>query len=1098
MAGSRIAHIVLVVAAVFAAAVLFVTYGTVLLAAPFAEVQLNGPSLVDSDGECTAVADTESRRVLILNSEDDLTGVVSCATMDSPIEAVTNVCVSQGVVYVSGVLYAADSDNIAKERVAAYDKGGNLLGVVYETEGYGTSLAKIKGLDDAVQGCAVVAVEVDLDLDGDLEGSEEAGSGGSADGADGAESAESAESADGADGSAATDAGVGDEADDEADAANDTAIGDEAEAASTDGATAASDAAAGDDADAATPDAVSDMANEAEAEVTSAAETDDQGVPQELVVTLVGLDDGATRELERHELDTLTVHDVAYSSEGRGLYASLSVRGLLDDGADGISTNLYADRVFTAIDVDDAGMLYACDDLSGALCRISVASDELEELVGGQGYDCVSVNNGVLSACSARAGLVRLGPLDGSLRSEFGSVGPSLGFAARMTLVWISALYLVVLAVVLAARKLVSLVKSGKTGGLGPMLLAVSVSAATAVAVGALSVNAYNTAMEERANVINMCGDYLLGDSADMSEAMERIRDRDALRGDGDELDAAFVNLFEVSAPALSLADSATRNNIGLYATLYGKDERGVYYLYGSSYEYVVGTSVRGTNIDELEALFDADFQNYDKLLSGSTLRDTTQYRLVPIPASDLEGVVGVMEIGSRMRSFDASVTGRQAQGVLAILVVLLVVYLAYSELRACGHCVFEHSRRQSDSTRDAVAMLTRPFTLAITMLSSIDSVMTVLIARDLLARAGLGDTSPLLGVPAIMLGVGLVIGQGLYGYCGSRVGLRKLMAAGALFMFCAALFTGVAVLSENFWLYCVAKLVMASPFGLLYSLGYSLPRIAESDEVRAQAAGGVKRTDTSAAALGTVLGGYAAQVFGNAWIYALVALACIPVFIMATNLLPRGIRPLEELAQPDRGRGAISSFLKTSTAVGLALFVVLPATVAAGYASFLFPLFSADLGLTKSDINNIVVLGQLVVYIGIGGIDAAEARFGKWRVSTVAIALIGVVFLLFAVNTTLLWSVAVVALVALLCKSSDGWKAMWLKSAGEVGVPAGSATGAMFATRSLALVAQPFILSALLGATDSVAVIVIGVICALCAAAFFAVTRRTTLPTGV
>ena len=110
------------------------------------------------------------------------------------------------------------------------------------------------------------------------------------------------------------------------------------------------------------------------------------------------------------------------------------------------------------------------------------------------------------------------------------------------------------------------------------------------------------------------------------------------------------------------------------------------------------------------------------------------------------------------------------------------------------------------------------------------------------------------------------------------------------------------------------------------------------------------------------------------------------------------------------------------------------------------------------------------------------------------AIALLGGVFVLFALNTTIVWSMAVIAIIAVLCKASEGWKGLWLKAAGEAGVPTGRATSAMFAARSLALVAQPFILGALLGATDSVAVIVIGLICLVCAGLFFLITRRTSL----
>ena len=86
----------------------------------------------------------------------------------------------------------------------------------------------------------------------------------------------------------------------------------------------------------------------------------------------------------------------------------------------------------------------------------------------------------------------------------------------------------------------------------------------------------------------------------------------------------------------------------------------------------------------------------------------------------------------------------------------------------------------------------------------------------------------------------------------------------------------------------------------------------------------------------------------------------------------------------------------------------------------------------------------------------------------------------------------AVIALVGVLGKSSDGWKGMWLQTASEPGAPAGSATGLMFATRSIALVAQPFILGALLGASDSMAAIVIGLLCAACALLMHLATRRS------
>lgn len=980
MKTSRKTRVVLVVLAVLAAVFLFATYGTVLPSAPFASVQLNGPTVVDSDGEFTGVVDTESRRALILNADGDLTGVVDCTTIDSPLNAITDVCVSGGSVYLAGMRYEPDSNIIAKERVACYDKGGNFQGLAFEIEGAG-DIPSINALCDVPGGVAVVY---------------------------------------------------------------------------------------------------------------EPASDGDSTAGNVLAVERIGLD-------EREPIGTIAagpflLHDAAVAASAEGYrYATLNVRGMLSDGKSEYAIENLAGHVFTSIDIEEE-VLYACDDTTGALCAISLDTLEVSTLVSGTGYHSVHSNQGVISLCNSDTDTVKLRAASREAESEFSSVKPSAGFSARMLVVWASGLYLAALALALCVRKIRQMAKSGNTSSITALLTAAAAVTTIVMAVGSFSFASYQKTIDLRTNEVNMCADYLAASASNFSKPMEQIGGRSVLVGSDDSSIEATMSLLSDVNPVLSLAQSAQDNGIGLYCSLYGKDDQGAFFFCGSLADYVMGSSARGAASSGLDAAFDGGDATNGKLFWGRTLHDATQYRLVQIPSTDGKSVVGVIEVGSKMRSLESSIIDDLSQRILALLVLILVAYLAYSELRACGRCLFSYrQRRQADGVR-AVATLTRPFTLAITVLSSIDSVMTVLIARDLLSQAGMSDSTPLLAVPAVMLGVGMILGQGLYAIAESRVGLRKLVVSGALAVLACACATCAAVYSGVFWLYCVAKLAMAVPFGMLYSLGYSLPRLAADAETRASATGDVKRTDTSAAALGTVLGGYVAQTLGNVWVYALVAMASLPVILMAANLLPRGMQPLGKLAYAENGNGRIRDLARTRIAFCLALFVILPATLAAGYASFLFPIFSVDLGLSKFDINNIFALGQLVVFVSIGLIERLEGRYGRWSVSTTAIALLGLVFLLFAINTTLVWSIAVIALVGLLCKSTDGWKAMWLKAAEAVGVPTGRATSAMFATRSLALIAQPFVLGALLGATDSVAVIVIGLICVACAGLFFLTTRHTLL----
>ncbi|MBQ9004364.1 MAG: MFS transporter [Eggerthellaceae bacterium] len=931
----------------------------------------------------TVIADSGSSRALILNADEDLTGVVGCATTESPIDAIIDTCVSDGVVYLAGVQFEADSDVIKRERVVAYDKGGTLRGVVFELSGGGYVTPSIKAICDALGGVAFAY-------------------------------------------------------DKQADQASDNA----------------------------------DLA------------------AQSTTIKFVLVDKDGVNDLSEADVGDAAVHDAALCLDGDIRYATLSFRGVVDDGVTDTPPQEYDGHVFTDIDVGANGALYACDDATGAAYVMRESSDAADLFADGEDFQNVHANSSTVSLCASKSNKVVLCGTTGTVTSAFSTVKPSAGFSVRMVVVWASGLYLAVLAIVLVVREVRRRLASRDTHWIGPVLLVAAVVSAIAIAVGNLSFSSYESSLETRAREINMCADYLQSNASDLSGPMERITSRNELRKFG-KVGEVTLNPFEVAEPAMILVNAANTNAIGMYCTVYGRDDQGAFYLYGSSFEHVMGTSARASGSAGVEAAFELDYPDDGKMQRGRTLRDVAQYRFVQIPASDGKSVVGVVEIGSKMRSFESSVVGNLTQQVIALIVMVLVVYLAYRELRECGHCLFAFQARRSRDPERSVAVLTRPFTLAITMLTSIDSVMTVLIARDLLTRSGAGESGTLLALPAVMLGIGLVIGQILYGKAGSRVGLRRLMAGGAVAMFACACFTCAAVLSGNFWLYCAAKLAMAAPFGMLYALGYSLPRLATDDETRALAAGGVKRTDTSAAALGTVLGGYAAQIIGNASVYVLVAVASIPVIIMALNLLPRGMKPLEQLAQPDRRSGRALDFVRTPAALSIALLILLPSTVAAGYASFLFPLFSNDLGLQKSDINNIVVMGQLLVYVCISGVDRVEARYGKRRVSTVAIALLGLVFLLFAVRTTLAWSLVVIPLVALLCKSSDGWKALWLEAAGKAGVAAGRAMGAMFATRSIILIAQPFILGALLGVADSVAIIVIGALCAACSLAFYLATRR-------
>ncbi len=1003
-------RIALIVLAALSGLVVLATFGRNLPFPPSAPINLVGPTVADTDGNHTAIVTSESRAVLILNKDHRLMGIVDCDKLNAPIEAITDVCVAEDVLYVAGVQYQEDSDIIVRERVVAYDMHGRSEAVVYEITAENQLYPSIKGMDS--MGCDVDVILVVQSTD------------------------------------------------------------------------------------------------------------EKNGYRPQSTIKSVRVNRSEYKDVDEITLQLPFVHDVGYNRKC-DLVTTISMRGVLYDtyGFDPIAavnqaentaavtetvsdaakqesteeeTPFLGDHRFTSVDIADNGEVYLYDDTTESLCMLSDDDTDLKVFNMAKGYGCIHCNGDHIAMCNSEENSVVVSKLDDISLETINRVEIAPSFATVISIIIACRVYLCLFFAVIIIRKARSVIASGNTQQVGPLFASCSVVLVLSIAIGYISYGSYRSMMQTREREIDTFADYLDITAPRISDSMEACSDREKFRKNNETLLDAYENMLAIALEVGSLARVATDNGIGTYVTVYGSDDKGVFYLSDSSNEHIMGSSFNDESKKDVAEVFRTN-ETDGKVRTGRTLRDATQYRLVRIPTSDGTGTAGVIEIGSRTRSFESAVNAGLAQRILAVLVMGLVVYLTYAEMRACTRCFISYGELVHH--HDAIAVLTRPISFCVTMVSSIDAVMTTLIARSLIGSTGMDENRVLLALPAVMLGVGLAVGQALYGFFGSRIVIQKIMARGTLWLIPAALFAAAAVWVGNFWLYCLAKLLVAIPFGLLYTLCYSLPRRADTDEVRTLAAGGVKRTDTSAAALGTVLGGFVAQAFGNAWVYVLVAVVGAILLVVGARVLPHTKHPLEhEPRSVSTPREAVVKLLTSKTTLPIIFFVMLPAILAAGYNSFLFPLFSANLGIPTAAINNLFVLGQLVVYVSIGTLERLEERYDKWRVAGASIALLAVVFLLFSFNTELLWAVVTIALVGVLCKASDGWKAMWPRSAKANRLATGIATGSMFAVRSVLLVVQPLLLGALLSAGNNTPMIVLGLICAACSVAFFLTTRHSAL----
>ena len=974
----KVLRVIVAIIATISALVTLASFGANLPISPFSPVPFSTPISADTNGSTTVVADDKARRLLILDDQYRLTDIVSFDSLNSPIDAVTDVCAARDAIYVVGKRYYKGSDLIQQERVVRYDFRGQNPTIVYETKESVSPTRTIVGICDSGQDVIITLHETDVRTE-----------------------------------------------------------------------------------------------------------------KSEVVFTRIGKDIDSSEVIKSYDTDIAMVYDSGYSFNNKQ-FAIISPRGIINDNMSGDDVPDFGDKTLLAIDITEDGRIIVSDDVTGNLFLVDDTSQP-KLFANGRRFDQLHANGDWVCACNGESNTVCLYDLDGNKRTEFSEAALATPLKLYVAVAQTCRAILVLLLVwgiIHCAR----IVIKGGVHGVGALFAATSVVVAIAIAIGYTSYGSYQESRSIRANEVNAFADYLDTIAPSFSDDMAVCGKRDAFKRDGEQLQKSFDALYHIDNTVGSLCDSANYNGIGSYFAVYARDDKGVFYLYDSTIEHVMGTGTISPSM--LPAIEEAFTPGTDtsQIRIGQTARDDSQYRLVSIPSPDGSSIAGVIEIGSRAKSFETSIRDSIMERVITLLAILLVVYISYVEIRECGKCLLSYRELQRNNARDSLAVLTRPFSFLVTTLSSIDAVMSTLIAKELLQSTPEAGNTMMVALPALMLGLGMAFGHAAYGFLGPRVELRRLMSRSAALMAVGALCAMMAVGMGTYWMYCVAKLAMAIPFGLLYTLGYSLPRRAETPDVQALAAGGIKRTDTSAAAFGTVLGAFAASTLGNEWVYVVMAVASVVVMAFALVLFPANGKPLEhERNRNVDTRTLLRRFLLSRETLADTLLIMLPATIAAGYSSFVFPLYSSEIGLTTATINNLCVLGQLVVFVCISSIERFEGRYGKWLVSIVAVALLGATFLLFSLNNTVGWAVAAIALIGVFKKASDGWKAMWLKSAGKYGLPAGKATGAMFATNGIELVIRPVVLGAIVS-HGSVASLVLGILCAACAGLFWLVTRHTVL----
>ncbi len=806
-------------------------------------------------------------------------------------------------------------------------------------------------------------------------------------------------------------------------------------------------------------------------------------------VALFQVDDKGAREIGRSVLSDVNIINAGFAPNGNVLggvddYGSLSV---VRDG--GKADRVALGEVVLNLDAMADGRVLACLDNEHGLAFVGGAESRLLE---GSSLCSVSSNEEAIIACSKAGNSVVFADGNGRGVRKLDVLDLAPLLLLRVVGAYCSGATLAIMALVFAIRRVKGIITAGQASSLGPLLGIVAIAAAL---VGCFVLFTYNSSKHDvdvRVNEVNMLADTL--ESSCPQEILQGMphlsNNRNALR-EGNE------NAVKAATSAMSylnvLCQTAASNDIGIYYCAYGRDAGGLFNIMDYGANNVFGSSVeKGNKYEEIMRVFDGAAAN-ERMHVGSTRTFTTLHRLVPIADAQSGQVVAVVELGSTLESLESRTRTRQAEIVVSMLVVLMVVFLCYSEARGCGGDILRSRQAVKTSEEDALAYLARPVAFASTLVTSADAVMIVLIARDMLAG---GQPNPLiLAVPVACMRVGMFVGAALLPVLARRVSPRMLVLGGLAASAVFALCTAGTVIMGSFVFFCIARALLSAPLAMLFALGAMLPTVSGDADVRKRAADGVAHITVSAAALGMVAGGYVGYSMGNGWVYALAALLAALAFAVLLGSVAAFRRPLVNAVGVGQhalaGARATLRFVGSLPIVLLLLMVVLPMVCASGYQTLVFPLYASGLGISKASITNLFASAQMVVYLLAGYLIGLRARVGQHRVAAAAVGAIGVVFLVASYNQTLVWIVTGVVVIAVLVKATDAWKAIWAAESTERGLAPSKAYGSMVAAQYAVMLAQPLVMGLFGVAGNRYAGIALGVFSLVCAAAYGLASRR-------
>lgn len=785
--------------------------------------------------------------------------------------------------------------------------------------------------------------------------------------------------------------------------------------------------------------------------------SDDTGVMLALVdgwgsnarlVRLLHVDDDTVQTEVRSITASESLVDVSYNSKtGSCLFISVTGDVLTETAENAMTHLLRAGSSDRYSEVDASGQtavahnavrneLVLVGDLDG-----DAHSVQLE--LGDDPYSVRLVGNMVYAAL--KSGTLWKRSLRSGVTTQMVQLTLAPALVLRYLALFACALFIVLRLAMHAVRLLCKLLEEGERDRLGRVLISLSVGLLFVVAGTFYSAASLREAWEVRNKELQQMSTFLSflspGELGDCAAREVGRMEQEVSADDGPDYRA-------LSHAAHGLMLTGEKSGIGVGCRIYVRtgEANEVRVLLSSKNDAVFGEEVgdgamqslvhkvyaAGAVVsgDELELTNDVDASTV-----SVTQREGREYASIALaPLLDSSGQCqAVVEVSSNM----VSLLRQQALSILdttlSFLLVAVGVYLLTEEELSTGKAVLRYRELKAQGVEWARVLLDRPLVFICGIASGMDVALAVVLVKGMFLAVGDKPDARLLAAPILAATLGPTLAPHAIGVMEKRLSKRGYTQLSIGLAVLAQVLCYAAVINHWFEAYLVGRFVMSVGYAIaLDSIKDNISLAEGQDKAFARDA---LQASKPAGIVAGIIGGQVALV-GSELIYVISAVfgllllgGCGRMLSMmpADRERPSGkaaSKPSQEQHDAMEGQGragrlsrirGVSSYLLSPSMLVTLLFGMVPLAIAGGYRSYVFPLFLSASHLTHSQLANLFVMAEVIMYVANDSLNEFRKTHDRWMLTWLSLVSLGASFALFAKNQSVVWALVAVIVINVL-----------------------------------------------------------------------------------